>query len=106
MEDFAVGVLPNDNPITVIMQSGYNLGYDTGYRAGLEAAQPKWISVENPPKEAGEYIVAAVTHANEVIKTWDIFEPNSGWCGDLGEFKKVLYYMPFESLPEPPEVET
>lgn len=80
--------------------------YHEGFRAGQKAAQPKWISVENPPKEDGEYIVAAVTHTDEIIKTWDIFESNDGWCGDLGEFKKVLYYMPFESLPEPPEVET
>lgn len=57
MEDFVVGVLPNDNPITAIMQSGYNLGYDTGYRAGIKAAQPKWISVEEPPKHTCDYLV-------------------------------------------------
>lgn len=79
--------------------------YCKGWNDAVDA-QPKWISVENPPKEDGEYIVIAITHADEIIKTWDIFESNDGWCGDLGEFKKVLYYMPFDSLVEPKEVET
>ena len=89
MEDFAVGVLPNDNPIAAIMQSGYNLGYDTGYRAGQKAARPKWISVKERLPEDGVdvlvYIaskkenvdsVIAITHYTHTMHGYNI----EGWC--------------------------
>ena len=76
-----------------------------GWFYRLEAAQPKWISVENPPEEDGEYIVAAVTPDGRIIKTWDAFKTGLGWCSDGNVFENVLYYMAYESLPEPPKEE-
>lgn len=76
-----------------------------GWFYRLEAAQLKWISVDIPPKKGGEYIVAALTEEGNVIKTWDIFTEQSGWCSDKADFEKVLFYMDFETLPEPPKTE-
>ena len=75
------------------------------YIQQLEAAQPKWISVEKPPKQEGMYIVRAITFNDAIINDWDIFTTGSGWCGEDRDFKKILFYMSFDSLPEPPKEE-
>lgn len=72
-------------------------------RKESNAAAPKWISVDTPPKKGGEYIVAALTEGGSIIKTWDIFTEQSGWCSDKSAFEKILFYMDFETLPEPPK---
>lgn len=68
----------------------------------LEAKVPKWISVENPPQVEGEYIVIVQTADGKKERMWDVFHPNHGWCED-GEGNKVLFWMSFDSLPEPPK---
>ena len=98
MEDFAVGVLPNDNPITAIMQSGYNLGYDTGYQAGVEAAQPKWISVEERLPGESETVLAYRDGCCGVASLLDV-EPEIMWTF-TGFGGDPTHWMP---LPEPPK---
>lgn len=45
------------------MYDNFDIGHDLkmafedGYRAGVEAAQTKWISINNPPKEGGRYMI-------------------------------------------------
>lgn len=100
MEDFAVGVLPNDNPITAIMQSGYNLGYDTGYRAGQKAAQPKWISVEERLPEEGVSVLIYGFGCMDI--GWII---DTGWRSEyISDYDKgeITHWMP---MPEPPKEE-
>lgn len=70
--------------------------------AELEAQVPKWISVDNPPQKEGEYIVIVQTADGKKERMWDVFHPNHGWCED-GEGNTVLFWMSFDSLPEPPK---
>ena len=106
MEDFVVGILPDDNPISEIMKSGYNYGFDTGYRAGFESAQPKWISVvDELPKKWRE------NDAEQTLVNYQIYSPKYGV--DIGNYLKpagrwvimglpvddVTHWMP---LPEAP----
>lgn len=66
-------------------------------------ATPQWISVENPPKESGEYIVVVQLPNGTKDRRWDIYHPDAGWCEDCSA--KVLFWMSFDSLPEPPITE-
>lgn len=79
--------------------------YETGFVRGFEAAQLKWISAEKRPKQEGQYIVRAITFGGAIINSWDIFTTGAGWCGEGSDFKKILYYMTYGSLPEPPKEE-
>lgn len=74
------------------------------YIQQLEAQVPKWISAKNPPKDAGEYLVIVQKADGKKERRWDIFHPDRGWCDDVG-WIKVLYWMSFDSLPEPPKEE-
>ena len=75
--------------------------YDAGYQAGLESAQPKWISVEERlPEETGQMLICifgqvmCVTHAgNGKIITADL----DTW--NLRD-KYLTHWMP---LPQPPK---
>ena len=68
----------------------------------LEAQVPKWISVGNPPQKESEYIMIVQLPDGKKERIWDVFHPYHGWCED-GEGKKVLCWMSFDSLPEPPK---
>jgi hypothetical protein len=69
----------------------------------LESQVPKWISVEETPKEAGEYIVLIRYPDGRSIRTFNIFHPDAGWCPtDLVEAVQT-HWMSFYSLPEPPK---
>lgn len=69
----------------------------------LEAQVPKWISMKNPPKEAGEYIVLIRYPDGRSIRTFNIFHPDVGWCpNDLVEAVQT-HWLSFYSLPEPPK---
>ena len=77
-------------------------GEALSYIKQLEVQVPKWISVDNPPQKEGEYIVIVQTADGKKERMWDVFHPNHGWC-ENGEGNKVLYWMSFDSLPEPPK---
>ncbi len=67
----------------------------------LEAQIPQWISVkERLPDEGGEYIVLVQLPNGTKDHRWDIFHPDAGWCEDYDA--KVMFWMSFDSLPEPP----
>ena len=72
------------------------------YIQQLEAQVPKWISVGNPPQKESEYIMIVQLPDGKKERIWDVFHPYHGWCED-GEGKKVLCWMSFDSLPEPPK---
>lgn len=106
-ERYSFGVkLPNH--FNQAMRGGIRKGLrivETAPAVDVEPVQ-QWISVEEPPTEDGEYIVAAIACSDAIVYSWDIFSHVAGWCGEGNDFKKVLFYMPFDSLPEPPKVES
>ena len=70
----------------------------------LESQVPRWIPVEEPPKESGTYLVRIKYPNGRVRKTWNIFHPLHGWC-DADQYMKhtQTHWMEFGSLPEPPK---
>lgn len=82
--------------------------YETGFVKGFEAAQPKWSSVEEPPKHTCDYLVYVwvaypdgISHMqtrtgvyNIVRKEWTIPHDQSEVVGE------PKYWM---QLPEPPK---
>lgn len=61
--------------------------------AELQAAQPHWVSVEEPPKEEGRYLT--LDKAGFVHLNW--WGTKYGWAYDP---KLFCYWMP---IPEPPQ---
>lgn len=59
---------------------------------------PKWISVEEPPKVKGAYLVRLK------YPSWNLFHPDHGWC-EVDEYMNstLTHWMAFEDLPEPPK---
>ena len=88
------------------MYENFDIGHDLktafedGYRAGVEAAQPKWISVEERlPDEPGE--VLACVYGRICIAWYSnrCFETPSGMVFYACE-NAVTHWMP---TPEPPK---
>ena len=88
----------------------YETGFMNGFKAGVEATQPKWISVEERLPEpyrkvlalregfpdTGRYICAL-----DSTTLW--IDDTLVWNGDLKTWKnRVTHWMP---LPEPPKEE-
>lgn len=73
------------------------------YIRQLEAQAPKWIGVEKPPKESGEYIILIRYPDGRYIKTWSIFHPDAGWCPTDFVEAVQTHWMSFYALPEPPK---
>ena len=80
----------------------YETGFMNGFKAGVEATQPKWISVEERlPEKAGEVLIVV---SRFVAVAWyhpktRCFESGSGLCWFVSE-NAVTHWMP---LPEPPK---
>lgn len=82
------------------IKSGLITAYDEGYRAGLEAAQPKWISVEERlPEESGSYLVC--TRRSDAFTAHFYLNTNEWkphFAGSAG--MHITHWMP---APEPPK---
>lgn len=86
------------------MYKNFDIGYDLkmafedGYRVGVEAAQPRWISVKDAlPKKSGKYIVCTVKGS--------VYCTSAVISGDEACFKSdinthITHWMP---LPEAPK---
>ena len=80
--------------------------YHHGYQAGMEAAQPKWVSADEPPKQDVTYIVFIKTDNGKTFRGQEYYDAFNGWCCEgWYDGRHVAYWMPFESLPEPPKEE-
>ena len=109
------------------MYENFDIGHDLkmafedGYRAGVEAAQPKWISVEerppelpcicydglNPPRELDAMYRLSIEE-RELYYSYDVFnlmnilsdETDISEPIDIGSMTHILFWMP---LPETPK---
>ena len=75
------------------------MAFEDGYLAGVETAQPKWISVEDRlPEKDGKYIVC--TAKGSVYCTrFKAYGKSGSFQTDINTH--ITHWM---SLPEPPEV--
>ena len=73
------------------------------YIQQLEAAQPKWISVEERLPEIGVNVLTRTVGLLHPISTGWYSPTRKNWCLDNGSTLKVTHWMP---LPEPPKEET
>ena len=86
----------------IIIEHDLKMAFDDGYQAGLEAAAPKWISVEERLPE--KMYSACLVYSDGYIQVacwshdkmgWDV------WFYVDGEYDPdVTHWMP---LPEPPK---
>ena len=80
------------------------LAYQEGYEAGKRDAAPRWHRVEEPPKEAGEYIVAYHPCWWDDVKTQvtevgiDSFRGKASWA--KRKTQRVTHWM---EKPNPPK---
>ena len=110
------------------MYENFDIGHDLkiafedGYRAGVEAAQPKWISVEERLPEPNTTVLL-IAHGWEsqlvYIGKLEKVESEKSWLTGLvskasewtvygfSYLKEpiVTHWMPLPSMPEPPEEE-
>lgn len=49
--------MSSDAFYNAVRDAAYFEGYENGCAAGKEAAQPHWVSVDDPPKKEGKYLV-------------------------------------------------
>ena len=91
------------------------MAFDDGYRAGVEAAQPKWISVEErlpddnvdvlvyiASKKENVDSVIAITQYTHSMHGYNI----EGWCSPWQYCfwdREVTHWMPLPSMPDPPK---
>lgn len=88
------------------MYENFDIGHDLkiafedGYRAGVEAAQPKWISVEDRLPDAGEkVIVCGVKNGMQVGAFRMTLRPgnNRRWWWKNNTILEVTHWMPIPS---------
>ena len=91
-----------------IQQLEYRIGELTGKVAQLEAAQQKWISVEDRLPDAGEkVIVCGVKNGMQVgafrgkLRSGN----NRRWWWKNNTILEVTHWMPLPSMPEQPKEE-
>ena len=95
-----------------IIERDLKAAFDDGYRAGVEAATPKWISVEERlPKKNQRVVVTDGKHAwdygqfNGLAFCFEKDNPNPRkWNWKNHTVRHVEWWMPKETaLPEPPK---
>ena len=92
-----------------IQQLEHQIGELTENVAQLEAAQPKWISVEERLPDAGEkVIVCGVKNGIQVGAFHMKLRPenNRRWWWKNNTILEVTHWMPLPSMHEPPKEET
>ena len=109
-----------------IQQLENHIGELTEKVAQLEAAQPKWISVDerppelpcicydglNPPRELDAMYRLSIEE-RELYYSYDVFnlmdilsdETDISEPIDIGSMTHILFWMPMPSMPEPPKEE-
>lgn len=66
-----------------IIEHDLKMAFDDGYLAGYEAAQPKWISVEERlPEKTGKYIVCTAKKSVYCTR-FETYHGGGGRQGDL-----------------------
>ena len=90
--------------IAYVQQLEHNIGELTEKVAQLEAAQPKWISVEDRLPEFGEYFVRCIHNYTdndeyECYKVAIYLSKECRWI-DVGNLLKVTHWMPIPELPK------
>ena len=82
-----------------IIEHDLKMAFDDGYQAGLEAAQPKWISVEDRlPEESGSYLVC--TRRSDAFTAHFYLNTNewkSHFAGSAG--KHITHWLPLPPAP-------
>ena len=74
----------------------YETGFVNGFKAGVESAQPKWISVEERLPEENTTVLVALKDG----RVFQALYAYDGWCMWEGFTDGVIVWMP---LPEPPK---
>ena len=86
-----------------IQQLEHQIGELTGKVAQLEAAQPKWISVEERLPDVGEKVmVCGVKNGMQVGAFRGKLRPgnNRRWWWKNNTILEVTYWMPIPSMPD------
>ena len=83
--------------------------FEDGYQAGVEAAQPKWISVEDRlPNDHGNFITKIHCDVGDWIEVDTFDHTKKEWWHDAGNRTEeateyVTHWLPMP-IPEPPIV--
>ena len=90
--------------LAYIQQLEHQIGELTEKVSQLEAAQPKWISVEERLPERGEYFVRCIHNYTdndeyECHKVAIYLSEEYRWI-DVGNLLKVTHWMPIPELPK------
>ena len=94
-----VGVVVDKERLLMVLQND-RASYADGYRAGIEAAQPKWISVEDRLPNAGEkVIVCGVKNGMQVGAFSGLSHPEKTrmWWWKKNTILEVTHWMPLPS---------
>ena len=89
----------------VIIEHDLKIAFDDGYQAGFEAAQPKWISVDDPPKkwrknDDEKTLINYLVYCHDYgVDVGNWLKPAGIWV-IMGLPVKVTHWMP---MPEPPK---
>lgn len=81
------------------------MAFEDGYQAGVEAAQPKWISVdERLPDKSGEVLICVHGYVTVAWYSVNRFETGGGMVffvdDHFADGNEVTHWMP---LPKPPK---
>lgn len=89
----------------VITEHDLKKAFDDGYRTGVEARKPEWISVdERLPEIAGLYLVAYhpchwnCVNTNRTEVGIDTFRGKTTWARQ--KFQRVTHWQPLPQLPK------
>ena len=81
----------------------YETGFVNGFKAGVETAQPKWISVEDRLPEDGQRVVGIAKNGMTGIMDYKVDDTPFAARVFGRYFSEIIWWMP---LPEPPKEET
>lgn len=90
--------------LAYIQQLENHIGELTEMVAQLEAAQPKWISVEERLPDAGEKVmICGVKNGMQIGAFMGLSHPgeNRKWWWKKNTVIEVTHWMPLPSMPEP-----